>query len=183
MALDKTLTIKQRRVDIYLPTLETKANWNEAAKKRGLSLSDFVFQTMEMSLHEDLLDESPALPAELQDELSHLRRDRDRLSKRVEELEVLLSRAEDDLAQYRAQHIIGPEPIKRLDPRLIRILSEARGRDGRYRVVDAAEISRQLRVNPKNAAEVQAMARQLEALEVHEVVKRSGKGWMWIGKD
>ncbi|MES2154195.1 MAG: hypothetical protein V4510_03585 [bacterium] len=184
MALDKTLTIKQRRVDIYLPTLDARGKWIAAAAKRNLSLSAFVFQAMEMELQKDALEGlERASAADLEKELTDLRLANADLRRRVEELNVLNHRAEADLAEYRAQHIVGPEPVKHLDPRLISILSEAKGRDGRFRALDVAELRRELRLNPKNPTELQALSRQLEYLEVHKVVRRSPKGWVWNDKE
>lgn len=183
MPLDKTLTIKKRRIDVYLPTLETKARWNAEAERRGLSVSDFVLQTVEMELQkEDLNGTEPQVLTESMEELAALRHDNDALRKRVEALEALNKRAETDLAQYRSEHIVGPEPIKRLDPRLIKILSETKGRDGRFRAVEAAELRKRLLIDPKSELELQALARQLEYLELHKVIKPSSKGWIWHAK-
>jgi hypothetical protein len=51
MPLDRTLTVKKRRIDVYLPTLESKARWNEAAAKHSMSLSQYVAQVMEERLN------------------------------------------------------------------------------------------------------------------------------------
>lgn len=76
MALDRTLSIKKRRIDVYLPTLKAKDAWNKAAAKNGMSLSQFVAQVMELELQRDVLEEAPGtLPAELQDELARLRQE------------------------------------------------------------------------------------------------------------
>ena len=37
--MGKTETIKQRRVDVYLPSLEAKEKWTALAQETGMSLS------------------------------------------------------------------------------------------------------------------------------------------------
>ncbi|MEA3203578.1 MAG: hypothetical protein QOI63_1253 [Thermoplasmata archaeon] len=178
MALDKTLTVKQRRIDVYLPTMEAKKRWNEEAAKRGQSISQLVFELVELSLMEEpeaVNDRVPALEAET----ARLAQENEGLRRRNEELEALQQRATDDLAQYRATEFLGGSPVKRLDSRLVKILSEAQTRSGERRPVDHPELVRTLHV--KGEAELKALGAQLELLELHEVVRKSTKGWVWNG--
>ena len=178
MALDKTLTVKQRRIDVYLPTLDAKKRWNTEAAKRNQSISQLVFELVELSLTpepEAAKDRIPGLEAEA----ARLAQENEGLRRRNEELEALHQRATEDLAQYRATEFLGGSPVKRLDSRLIRLLSEAQTRSGERRPVDHPELVRTLHV--KGETELKALAAQLELLELHEVVRKSTKGWVWNG--
>jgi len=50
MALDRTKTIKRRKLDIYLPTMEDRNRWKAAARLRGLSTSRWVYEVVERHL-------------------------------------------------------------------------------------------------------------------------------------
>ncbi|MCA1812033.1 MAG: hypothetical protein LC623_08500 [Halobacteriales archaeon] len=177
MPLNKTLTVKQRRIDVYLPTLEAKARWKHEADKRGQKVSEWVFQVVELSLIQEPEAASPNRVPELEAEVARLGQEVEGLRQRNEELEVLNQRATEDLAQYRAQEFLGGSPVKRLDSRLVKLLSEAQTRQGEPRPVDQPEIVRSLHL--KGEPELKALAAQLELLELHEVVRKSTKGWMW----
>ena len=43
----KTQTIKERKVDVYLPTHELVEDWKKAAESAGLPLSKYVFEVVE----------------------------------------------------------------------------------------------------------------------------------------
>lgn len=180
MGLDKTLTVKQRRIDVYLPTMEAKHRWNQEAAKRQQSISQLVFEVMELELNKQP-DDQVNRTAHLEQELSKALQDNEQLRRRNDELEVLHKRAEEDLQEYRAMEFLGGDPIKRLDSRLIKFLSEARTRIGAYRAVDHQELVRALRIKKGSESELKALAAQLEMLELHEVVGKTSKGWIWNG--
>jgi hypothetical protein len=113
----------------------------------------------------------------LEVEVARLAQEVEGLRHRNEELEALNQRATEDLAQYRATEFLGGSPVKRLDSRLVKLLSEAQTRQGERRPVDQPEIVRSLRL--KGESELKALAAQLELLELHEVVRKSTKGWVW----
>lgn len=177
MPLDRTLTVKQRRIDVYLPTLEAKKRWNEEAAKRNQSISQLVFELVELALQPEEPSESVE-GAEVR--AAKLAQEVDALRRRNEELEVLHQRAVQDLAEYRALEFLGGSPVKRLDARLVKFLSEATTRTGEPRAVNQAELVRALRIKGSEA-ELKSLAAQLELLELHEVVRKGAKGWTWNG--
>lgn len=48
-----TETIKQCRVDIYLPSLEAKGRWWKIAEHSGVNLSKFIIHVVEESIYDD----------------------------------------------------------------------------------------------------------------------------------
>ena len=178
MALDRTLTVKQRRIDVYLPTLEAKKRWNEEAAKRNQSISQLVFELVELALQPP--DEPTESSERAEVKAAKLAQEVDALRRRNEELEVLHQRAVQDLAEYRALEFLGGNPVKRLDARLVKFLSEATTRTGEPRAVNQPELVRALRIKGSEA-ELKSLAAQLELLELHEVVRKGAKGWTWNG--
>jgi hypothetical protein len=179
LALDKTLTVKQRRIDVYLPTLEAKARWNAEAAKRNQSISQLVFELVELSLQPPQEPDGPR--EDFEAKASKLAQEMDALRRRNEELEALHARATQDLAEYRATEFLGGNPVKRLDSRLLKLLSEATTKTGEPRPVDHPELVQALRIKKGSEAELKSLAAQLELLELHEVVKKGSKGWTWNG--
>ncbi|MCE5261218.1 MAG: hypothetical protein LLG21_04470 [Euryarchaeota archaeon] len=43
----KTETIRQRKIDVYLPTLELMQQWKHAAEKSGMPLSKYILEVVE----------------------------------------------------------------------------------------------------------------------------------------
>ncbi len=176
----KTATIKQRRVEIYLPSLETKDRWTAEAEQRGVSLSEMIF----LLIHEKLTSEDPSTAerlTRLEKENRTLHAQLDAQRERVEALEAVKERQERDLSEYRAQAFLGG-PIRKLDPRLLRVLSEAKDRSGRFRPVGETELKRALRVTPKDFTQSKALVAQLAFLETHQVVTHGQGGWTWNGQ-
>ncbi len=87
MPLDRTLTVKQRRIDVYLPTLEAKKRWNEEAAKRNQSISQLVFELVELALRPP--DEPTESGEAAEVKAAKLAQEVDALRRRNEELEVL----------------------------------------------------------------------------------------------
>lgn len=169
--------LNQRRVDVYLAAAADKDRWNDEAERRGMPLTQLVIQIVEAGLAPPSEMEASA-PA-LAQEVDNLGQQNATLHRRVVELEALLTRAEADLAEYRAQQFLGPSAVKQLEPRLVRLFADARDHYGRLRIVDEKELKRVMAV--KTEVQADALAKQVEFLEAHEIVKRSGKGWIWIG--
>jgi chromosome segregation ATPase len=177
MAHNKTKTIKQRRIDVYLPTLEAKDRWNAQAAKRNVSISELVFQIVESQLGgqwEDLRSRNAVLERQIGDLTAQVGSQQ----RRIEELESLYQRSEETLEKYRTEAILG-SPIKKLDPRVIRYFSEAKTKTGRFRAIDEGELRRAFRLSPADVSKVAALTKQIEYLELHSIIRRTGKGWAW----
>jgi hypothetical protein len=174
----KTETIKQRRVDVYAPTEESKARWQAAAKDKNIPLSRYAGQILEIYLGEESAD----LQRDIQDLRRHvvdIESENSDLVKKLEDSELLRGRLERDIELYRAQELLSAAPIKKLDPRVVSAFSEARGHDGRLRAVASSELYKKLRIGRDEIERLNAVNLQLEAMELHEMILPSGKGWVW----
>ncbi len=50
---DKTKTIKQRAIYVYLPSLEMAQDWKDRSKKAGTSISKYVIERVEDSFRRE----------------------------------------------------------------------------------------------------------------------------------
>lgn len=177
---NKTLTIKQRRVEIYLPSLETKDEWNKAAEKRGQSLSEMVFLLVHRHLHgED--DESRRRVNALTKDVAKLETDLTNALSRVEIVEALNERLERDLRVYRTQEYTDQRTEAPMDARLIRLFRSSKDRDNRYVVLSEAELRKALRIPLRDHAGATALSAQLTLLERSGAVRKATGGWAWNG--
>lgn len=175
----KTATIKQRRIDVYLPTLETKDVWTREAARRDQSISEMVFQIVTERLtgaDKDATKTATRLEGEVEAYEAQL----DEARRRIKQLEVLNDRAEKDLAEYRAQAFIGGLAIKSADPRLVTLLSESKDRDGKHRPLDTIAIRRALRITNRDEAQLKALTMQLAIMEFLHVIRQTRDGgYVW----
>lgn len=176
----KTDTIKQRRVDVYAPTIESKERWQKAAQEKHIPLSKYAGQILEVYLGEENAD----LQSELRDARRHIvdvEAENTELVRRLQDAEMLRERLESELETYRAKEMLSTSPIKKLDARLVTAFSDARGHDGRLRAVTTQELHKKLRIQKRDVERLQALNWQLEVLETHGMIVPSGKGWTWNG--
>lgn len=77
--MSKTDTIRKRRVDVYLDSIEKKKEWKEAAEEEGVSLSKFVQHCVESAMNRKRSDLAEANSPkkgidELREEISELKK-------------------------------------------------------------------------------------------------------------
>lgn len=178
MAREKTKTVFKRRVGVYLPDFETKADWEAAADERDLSLSEMVYQIVQKALH-GTDEDAAARAGELQKEVGDLTGELASLRSRVQQLEVLNDRLDNELREYRAQVFLDDTPGKTLDRQLVHLLSTAKKTDGLPRVVGEDEIRKSLKIGPRDIDQNKAIGKNLEILERFELVKKTKNGWVW----
>lgn len=176
--LVKTKTIRQRRIDVYLPSMEARDAWSAAAKKRGQSVSQMVYDLVDTGLNDDSKDLEKDVRVH-REENAELKERIALLNARIGDLEALKARLEDDLEEYRAEGWNQPIQRKKLDSRLVRVLSTAVTLDGKHKAVSEEELHKSLRIKPSDLDRLKALNEQLEVLELHELVRRAKKGWVW----
>jgi chromosome segregation ATPase len=178
--LVKTKTIRQRRIDVYLPSLQARDVWTKAAEARNQSVSQMVFELVHTSLTED----RESLEKELQKARKELTDAVERttlMNARIGDLEALKERLEAELERYRTDTWTKDLPTKKLDGRLLRAFSTAQSLDGKRRTVGASELRQMLRIKPDDVDALKALNEQLAVMELHELVTRTAKGWIWNG--
>jgi hypothetical protein len=174
--LRKTETIKQRTVYAYLPSEESRARWEKAAGKAGMSLSRFIVDTVEASLREGT-DEDFRSAKDLWKENVELREANKRLADEKRMLSALVEKLEDEVRRYRTELFLeGPEHRKarQYEKDLIDALREGA-------VLSSDEVFRRLRIKPTDVRGTQAIRMQLDNLQAYGLVKATPRGWRWIG--
>jgi hypothetical protein len=170
----KTDTIRQRRVDVYLPTLAHKKRWLDFAESKGLSLSKFIIQAVENAMLpedeeekrniQELMGENERLRERLTDTI----KDRDRLRK-------LLELQETELRKYRAIPFVTEdfEGLRSYQKELVSIL-----RSGS--VISNNEILERLGIALDEGDAVKSVSKQLSLLHQYGLIKRIPGGWKWV---
>jgi predicted RNase H-like nuclease (RuvC/YqgF family) len=171
--MGKTDTIKERRVDVYLDTLERKERWTEQAEEAGDSLSTFVQKAVEYAIEQGgpdfgELGEQAKEIQELEDEIADLQAD-------VKQKQIVIEKLESELQEYRRAPFADDdfEGTREFEDELIDVL---RGSDQ----VSAETIRRRLGVEPTETDQMQALDTQLQQLERYGLVEHTSGGWRWV---
>lgn len=172
--MGKTDTIKDRRVDVYVDTIDRKQRWLRIAEEEGESLSQFVQQCVEYAIEQggpdftELGEETKKIQ-ELEEEVTELRRD-------VKQKKVVIDKLESELKEIRTQPFVDEdfEGRRKFDEELPDVL---KGADR----ITGDEILRRLAVDPSETEVVSGINTQLGQLEAYGLVRSTPQGWVWDG--
>jgi len=171
--MGKTDSINNRRVDVYLDSVEQKEQWSELADEANMSLSKFVQACVEYVSSQggpDFLAVGNSA-GELQDLEQELREKK----RTIEEKDVMIEKLRTEVKQYRSQSFLEEDfdGRRQFDRELIDILKSSEN-------VRSEEILRQLNVDTQNVDLIQAIQAQLDQLEQYGLVEETIHGWKWI---
>ncbi len=164
--------LKARYIDVYLPSEESKHEWEDEAKKSGLTLSKFVFAAVEA--FRAARDETPR--SDLVRELAEAKEETQKLRNELKLKTMLLEKLEADVykARYASfQEVEMGEGSRRHDQELINILRRGKALDG-------YSILKQLAIDPSETETVKLVDNQLESLRRFGLVEETSRGWRWI---
>lgn len=172
--MGKTDTIKDRRVDVYLDTLDRKERWSRLAEDADESLSRFVQQCVEYTIQQggpdftDLGEESKQIQ-ELEEEITDLRED-------VKQKQIVIEKLETELKELRTQPFLEDdfEGRREYDQELIEELKRADR-------LTADELLRRLDIDQSETELVKGLDTQLQQLEAYGLVRSTTQGWVWDG--
>lgn len=172
--MDKTESINDRRVDVYLDSLNQKKRWTKLADDADLSLSKFVQICVEYALSQGGPDfiEAGGVAEEIQDLKDDLREK----ESTIKEKDMVIEKLRTELKQHQTQPFTEDEfeGRRRFDTDLIDILQNS----GK---IHSEEMLRQLDVDPQNTELIQAVQAQLDQLEQYGLVEETVHGWQWTG--
>ena len=163
--------LKERYIDVYLPSKKAKTEWEEDAKKLGLPLSKFVFEAVEA--FRAAKDETPRY--EMVKELAEAKEEAQKLRSELKLKTMLLEKLDTEV--YKARHhsfqeIEMVEGTRRHDQELIKILQRGKALEG-------YSILKELGVDPGETEAVKLVNNQLESLRRFELVEETANGWKW----
>ena len=172
----KTETSKKRCIDVYLPSFEMLNQWNEMADNTQMSLSKFVIEHVNNSIQQEKNKEGYSSRAELLDDMKKLQDENKELYKKINMLESLVMRLEEENRGYRTapfleQDFIGERKYEKDLVTLFLTRSEVR----------KEEIFEHLGINPHDAETVKGIKKQIEILERYGLLKDIGGRWRWKG--
>jgi len=168
----KTNTIKQRRVDVYLPSLEMKEKWSEIADERGQSLSKFVIETVENTINNT--EEDFESRRELLQENRDLKEKVKDLKEEVEMHKKSYEKVQDELKEHRAKEFTPSVTNREYTEELVDLLRKRE-------FVRFEDIYDELNIEPSDTEMVKAFQEQLKALEEYGLVEEKNRGWRWKG--
>jgi len=169
--LVKKKELKRRAIYVYPPT-EMSKKWKRMAGEYGESISKFVIEHVENSLNRDV--EGFSSRSTLLEENKHLRETLHDKDRRVEHLDLLVEKLEEDLRFYRSKMFTDSEftGVRSYDRKLIEILREP----GTH---STDELLSRLRVKGNETEAIKAISKQLENLEAYGLARSTMKGWIW----
>lgn len=164
--------LKSRYINVYLPSEKVKREWEEDAKKAGLTLSKFVFEAVEA--FRAAKDDVPRF--ELVSELAKTKEVVQKLRSDLKLKTLLLEKLESDV--YKARYadfaeVDADEGSRRHDEDLIKILS-------RGKAIEGYAILTELGIDPRETEAVKLVNNQLESLRRFGLVEETAGGWRWI---
>jgi hypothetical protein len=167
----KKKELKQRAIYVY-PPADMADKWKTSAEEASTSISKFVIEHVENSLNSE--DEGYSSRVALIDEVKHLREKIKEREQRVDHLEILVEKLEEDLRFYRSKMFTDENfsGVRQYDKKLISILREPGAHSD-------DEILNRLRINPSESEVMKAVSNQLVNLVANGLVRQTGKGWVW----
>jgi len=172
--MGKTESISDRRVDVYLGTIERKERWTELATEEGESLSKFVQQCVEYAIERGGPDFAEL--GERSKEIQELTEEVNELRKEVEQKDIVIDKLQTDLQRHRLEPFTEDdfEGVREYDRELIGILQ---GADR----ITGDELVQRLDIDPSETELMQAIDSQLQQLEDYGLIDSTAKGWRWVG--
>lgn len=164
--------LKDRYVDVYLPSENAKQEWEEEAKKAGLPMSKFVYEAVEA--FRAAKDETPK--SEIVKELAEAKEEAQKLRSELKMKTLLLEKLEADVYKARYanfQEVEMGEGTRRHDQELIKILQRGKALEG-YTIL------KELSIDPGETEAVKLVNNQLESLRRFGLVEDTANGWKWI---
>ena len=161
-----------RYVNVYFPSKSDKERWEEAAKEKGMTLSKFIYGTVEAALCE----KNEASRFELVQDLSEAKEEVQKLRSELKMKNLLLEKFEVDA--YKARYasfaeVNMAEGERRHDEELISILK-------RKKTLDGNAILKELGIDPRQSEIVKLVGNQLESLRRFGLIMETAGGWRWI---
>ncbi len=157
---------------VVLPSEKFLQKCEARAKASRLSLSKWIFETVEASVDQA---EAPKPDHDIAKDLEMLQSENRDLRRHLKESENLLERRETEL--FKLRHESFADPLFRGHREGAEALIEVLRRGGTRSNED---LLRELNVNPKDRDAMQVLLGQLHALQDYGLVAETAKGWRWV---
>lgn len=175
MARDRTETIKQRAIYVYLPSEEMTDKWKERADKEGISISKFVIENVENSLNQ--VEDPDFKPrGELIKKIRELEKEVEKLSSDVKIKNIVIEKYEEELKRYRMKDFNEDyfEGVRSYDKELIDIFKKKI-------IIKEDELLELLKIDPRDSEIMKGLTSQIRSLEAYGLIETTRRGWRWLG--
>lgn len=167
--------LRDRYTNVYFPTTEAKARWQDAAEEQNKPLSKFVADIVEAHL----IAKSESPRSEIVRELSDVKAENKKLTDEIARKNLILDNYEKELFKLRHAAFLDAEEhngLRRFDERIVKILKKSgnKGLSG-FAILD------QLAVDPKDIQSVKIVENQLRTLRGFGLVEEVNGYWRWTG--
>ena len=172
--MGKTESIKERRVDVYLDTLERKERWTEFADEADESLSKFVQKCVEYAIEQGGPDYAEL--GKRAKKIQELETQVDDLRKEIKQKDIVIEKLENDLRRARVEPFQEErhEGKRKYDQELIEVLQETDS-------ITSEELIRRLGVDQSDPKLMEGIDNQLKQLESYGLIGHTPHGWRWVG--
>ena len=181
MGRPKKTPVKERKLCVYVPTNEVGEQWKRYAKKNGMSLSGFITEVVENRiLEEGTVDSHKAVDKqlnELQEQNKRLQTGNVDLSKKVDMLNSLTDRLQEDLQRLqneRFKELNGFDGARQIEMKLVDLFKE-------HKNLKDTQILDMLHIKPDDTATNKALSKQLDVLFAYGLIKKLRGGYQWLG--
>lgn len=174
MPLNKTKTIKERAIYVYLPSHEMVRDWKRRADEADVSISKFVIEHVQNSITQEEPGFKPR--TELIKRLRTAEEELQQLHAENKMLRSAYERLDEELKRYRAQPFLEENftGLREYSRELIETLRK-KGTIPKDELLDA------LGINPRNTDLVKALTKQLQNLQAYGLIEETVRGWRWRG--
>ena len=162
---------KNRHCDIYLPSEKDLVRWEELAEKAGISLSKFVYETVELHL-----DSEQAKPrSDMTKELSQFREEIRKLREEVKLKSLMLEKKETEIFRLRNESFVQPnyQGPRQFNQDIVDILRKG----GSWKGEDILAASN---IDPRDSEAIRIISKQLKMLQDFGLVEEGPRGWRWV---
>lgn len=173
MPPSKTETIDDRKINVYLPTIEETEKWKDIAEEKGKSLSKWVYEIVKESLAES--DDNTTSRAELVKRNEKMREELNQLRKENERLKKVLDRYESELEELRGESFLQDDfkGKRRFSKELVNLLRDK----GKVRY---NELYEHLDIDPTGDM-IESLQKQIKELETYGLIEHGSKYLRWKG--
>lgn len=183
MGRKKRAPVNERAIWVYLETPKVADEWKKAAKKAGMSTSNFVKNIVNNHLRqiETPIDyeQTQRRLSEAIGEVKKLRAERDMISGKLERMNNLLESYEKQIKESSEENqmkiLNDIDDIRNLGKRFVNLMKK-------HDYLNEEDLLDKLNVNPTDKHAIKTYREQIEILLDYGLIKRNRGGYIWQGR-
>ncbi len=181
MGRKKRAPLEPRRIYVYAPSIQMAEKWKKAAKKNGVSISNFIQEVVEKHLRiEGEITAKESIEEKLkksEEQNRELREENSDLFKKINRLNNLLDRYEKQIKDLENEKFLTaeePDGLRGFKENLVDLFRKNKN-------VKEEKILDLLHIKPDDKKTIKAINKQIETLIEYGLIKRYRGGYLWQG--